>query len=100
MLNSAYLSGCREYGGRLCQLDEERTLSSQDAVAGSHAREDAVYRGHGAGGGGHPAAHLRQHGDQAGLTQQSGFAAHVGPAQQEHAGVVLSQGLCDHPAQL
>ena len=64
--------------GRLGHLDHEGGAAAGQIVGGADAGEDAVDERQDGGIGGNKRTHLRQDGDQRGLPQIGGLAAHVG----------------------
>ena len=69
--------GVQDDGG-LGHLDHEGGAAARQIVGRADAGEDAVDQGQGGGFGGNEGAHLRQDGDERGLAQVGGLAAHVG----------------------
>lgn len=70
-------------GRGLSQLDEERGLPCQNAIAGSNARKDAIDGSQARTRCRNLAAHLSHDNDEASLAQERGLASHVG-AREEH----------------
>lgn len=87
----------------LRQLNEEGALSRQDPVCGAYSSEYPVHWTQLTLVRRHATTHLRQNGDETGLTQQGGLPAHVGSTQQQQLGLVGGAGeslrIDDHAAE-
>ncbi len=71
--------------GGFCHLDHERRAPTCEIVGRADPRENAVQRSDDGAVRRHVAAHVRQQHDQGGLPHVSGFPAHVGSSDDQHA---------------
>ena len=74
---AARRGGVEDHGG-LGHLHHEGGAAARQVVGGADAGEDAIDDRAAGGLGGHKGTHLGQDGDQRGLAQVGGLAAHVG----------------------
>src|SRR5438105_9144495 len=75
--------GVIEDAGDFAHFDEEGGAAASEIVGGADAGEDAIDDGKPGLAGRDEAAHLRHKGDERGLTEVGGLAAHVGAGDEQ-----------------